>query len=393
MILAALVVGGPAACSNTSEGDEAREPDSAAQHASTGDDVVDTSSTTTTEEVRGELGSGETITIAFGGDASFSGLDGALATDPDGLLSAIAPTLQGADLSIVNLEAALATGGSPEPKDFNFRVPPAALQALSSAGVDAVTMANNHGMDYGTEGLAESLAIRSTSQADPGVGVVGIGAEENDAYSPYITEVKGQRVGLIGANDVFDAALQSGWTAGPAKPGLASAKEGDRMERLLAQVRTTRAEVDTLIVYLHMGREKETCPNARQVELADALHAAGADIVIGSHAHRLQGAGFRNGDFVAYGMGNYIFNGPSEQSRKVATLLVQVTGQRVDGYQWQPAVLQNNVPVPLTGDAAAPALAELEELRACAGLEPTPPAPSTSPEPTTEATAQGSTPP
>lgn len=375
-LVAALAVtataAGPALSCGGTSGSDAAPTSQRSSATETSEAPTDSSSTTTTEEPRGELGSGETVRIAFGGDSSFTGLEGALSGDPGAVLSAVAPTLQAADLAIVNLEAALATGGSPEPKAFNFRVPPAALSALSAAGVDAVTMANNHGMDFGAEGFSESLLIRSTSQESHGVAVVGIGGHEDDAYSPYVTEVKGQRIGLIGVNDVFDSTLEAAWTAGPEKPGLASAKAGDRMQRLLAEVGSTRAEVDTLIVYLHMGREKETCPNARQVEIADALHAAGADVVVGSHAHRLQGAGFRNGEFVAYGMGNYIFGGPAGEGRKSGTLTVDVTGQRVDGFAWEPALIQGNVPVPLQGEAAMSALAELEALRECAGLQPAP---------------------
>jgi poly-gamma-glutamate synthesis protein (capsule biosynthesis protein) len=324
------------------------------------------------DEPRPRHTSSRTITIAFGGDVSFSGLEAALSTDPASVLSAVAPTLSGADLAIVNLETALATGGSPEPKAFNFRAPPAALDALSAAGVDAVTMANNHGMDFGADGLAESLALRGTSRADHGVAIVGIGADEDDAYAPFVTEVDGHVVGLIGANDVFDDALQSRWTAGPSRAGLASARSGDRQERLLAEVRDLRDQVDTLVVYLHMGVEKQTCPSDRQIELADALHLAGADVVVGSHAHRLQGAGFRSGGFVAFGMGNYVFDAPSSESRKSATLLVRATGEQVAGFEWRPARIEGNVPVPLDGSTATSALSELDQLAACAGLDPTP---------------------
>jgi len=317
-----------------------------------------------------ELGNGRAITIAFGGDSSFEGLGGALAARPGDLLAAMAPTLSRADFAMVNLETALGTTGSPSPKAFNFRAPATAITALGAAGVDAVTMANNHGMDYGPTGLTDTLAIRSASAQSDHVSILGVGSDENDAYSPLITEVKGQRLGVIAANDVFDTVLEAQWTAGPAKAGLASAKAGDREARLVRQVRDTRKDVDTLVVYLHMGREKDTCPTPRQVELADALHKAGADIVIGSHAHRLQGAGFRNGRFVAYGMGNFVFKAPTAESAKAAALEVTVTGRRVDSFHWVPASIRNAVPVPLSGNAEAAAQAELEQRRECAGLSP-----------------------
>jgi poly-gamma-glutamate synthesis protein (capsule biosynthesis protein) len=331
----------------------------------------DADTTTTTTEPRGPLGSGEPVTLAFAGDASFEGLIGSLQSDPEGLLSAIAPTLGAADVTVVNLEAALGiAGGEPEAKTFAFRVPAESLVSLKAAGVDAVTMANNHGMDYGPEGLTESLRIRD----DTGFPVLGIGTNEDEALAPWITEVRGQRIGVIAANDIFDSNLVASWTAGPDQAGLASAEEAHQ-DRLVAEIEATRPKVDTLVVYLHYGTEKETCPNGRQQELAELLTGAGADIVVGSHAHRLQGMGYMGDQFVAYGLSNFVFKAPSAPGRRSGVLTVTATGRRIDGYQWDPAVLQNNVPYPLGGAAADAERAAMDELQGCTGLSPTPTGP------------------
>ncbi len=294
----------------------------------------------------------------------------AVVADPGGLLGSIAPVLGAADVSVVNLEAALGTTGSPEPKSFAFQAPPQALDALRSAGVDAVTMANNHGMDFGEEGLAESLAIRDSS----GFPILGIGADEDDAYAPWITDVRGQRIGVIAANDVFDSNLVARWTAGPGTAGIASAEEAHQ-ERLADEVRRTRALVDTLVVFLHYGTETQTCPNGRQQELAALMTAAGADIVVGSHAHRLQGMGYLGDQFVAYGLSNFIFQAPSAPGRRSGVLTVSATGRRIDGYRWDPAVLQGNLPVPLSGSAQEAERSAMDELRGCTGLSGTPTGP------------------
>lgn len=321
---------------------------------------------------RDPLGSGETVTIAFGGDASFEGLEQAVVTNTHGLLAAIAPVLGGADLAIVNLEAALGSGGTRVPKQFAFQVPAEALDALAAANVDAVSMANNHGMDYGLDGLEESLRIK----AGHPVSVLGVGADEDEAYAPLITEIRGQRIGVIAANDVFDNSVLAEWTAGPAKPGIASSKAGDRQERLLDEARTTRSEVDTLVVYLHYGVERDTCPTPRQQELAAVLTDAGADIVVGTHAHRLQGMGYLGDAFVAYGLSNFIFKAPSEEGRRSGVLTVAATGRRIDGYDWAPARIVDLVPVPLSGAAAAAERAAMDELRGCTDLSPVPGGPS-----------------
>lgn len=342
-----------------------RTPESTAPGSSTPRSTTTTEAPTTT--IRGPLGSGSPVTIAFGGDASFQGLDAALARDPGGLLGAIAPLLGAADIAIVNLEAALTTGGTPEPKTFTFRVPPAALDALAAAGVDVVTMANNHGIDYGPDGLAETLEQRGSSPVE----IIGVGRDAADAYSPFVTEVRGQRVGIIAANDVFDSNLVGAWTATDERAGIASAEEAHQ-DRLADEVRELDRNVDTVVVYLHFGTERDTCPHGRQRELVDLLVGAGADVVVGSHAHRLQGLGYLGDRFVAYGLSNFVFASGSDAGRRTGVLTVTATGSRIDRYDWSPAMIENLVPVPLSGPARDRALADMDALRDCAGLSTTP---------------------
>lgn len=318
--------------------------------------------TTTTQ--RGPLGSGEPVTLAFAGDVTFQGLEESAAAGRIDLLDAIAPTLGAADLTVVNLEAALTEGGTPESKRFTFRVPASALDVLGAAGVDVVTMANNHGMDFGPEGLEDSLEIRDRSE----LAVIGIGRDEQDAYRPHVVEIRGQRIGVISANDVFDDHLRARWVASDDRPGVASTEEPEQ-DRFVAAVRALRAEVDTLAVYLHYGLERQTCPNDRQKALVDMLVDAGADIIVGTHAHRLQGMGFRGDTFVAYGLSNFVFRAPSEEGRRSGVLRVTATGRRIDSHDWAPARIGARlVPVPLTGDDEAAARRSMDELRGCTDL-------------------------
>ena len=379
-VLAAVAVVALGACAGDRTSSEGDAPDAAAAQTrpdgdAAGIGVADGATADTTgpptSEQRGPLGNGQTVTIAFAGDASFEGVTDRLFTNPTGLLSAVSPLLGAADVTIVNLEAALGIAGSPEPKAFNFRVPAEALVALNSAGVDVVTMANNHGMDYGPVGLRESLRIRR----DTGFPILGIGQDDDEAYAPWIVEVRGQRIGFMAANDILDAHLATSWSAAPGHPGLASAEEPFQ-EQLAERVRATRGEVDTLVVYLHFGTETQTCPNPRQVELVDLLTDAGADVVVGSHTHRLQGMGYRGDRFVAYGLSNFVFNAPSPAGRRSGVLTVSATGRRIDGYEWDPVSIQNRLPVPLTGAAAKAERLAMDESQACTGLTSAPdPAP------------------
>lgn len=320
-----------------------------------------------TKALTGKSASGnentEPIRLAFGGDVHFEGaLSAALATDPAGMLAPIAPVLQSADLAMVNLETAITTGGTPAPKQYNFRAPPTGLEALRSAGVDVVSMANNHGLDFGVAGLADSLA----AEAATGFPVIGIGHDEAEAYAPYTATVRGQTVAFIGATQVLDGALIASWTAGPAQPGLASAK---RVDRLVSEVRAAGETADIVVVYLHWGVETASCPSGDQQQLARRLVDAGADVIVGTHAHRLQGAGRMDAALVAYGLGNFAFYANGGLGARSGVLTVTVGGGKEVDYQWTPAVIRGGVPHPLAGSEAGRAVEDFEALRECTDLQ------------------------
>ena len=305
-------------------------------------------------------------TLAFAGDVHFeSPIREQLDADPRGLLDDIQPVLERADVAVVNLETAVTAGGDPAPKDYVFRAPDSAFDALRAAGVDVASMANNHGMDYGESGLRDSLAAAKAA----GFPVIGIGTDEETAYRPYVTEVKGQRIAVIAATQVLDSHLISAWTAGPGKPGLASAKDE---ARLVEEVRRAGEVADVVVVYLHWGTELVGCPTADQQSLARKLVTAGADAVVGSHAHVLLGGGYLGDTYVHYGLGNFVFyaySGPGIESG-VLTLTVQDGGVREA--EWTPARISSGVPVPLRGAAARAALEDWQDLRDCTGLEAKP---------------------
>ena len=304
------------------------------------------------------------VVLAFGGDVHFEGvLASKLAADPAGLLAAIEPVLDDADLAVVNLETAITTGGSPVAKQFAFSAPSAAFVALREGGVDVASMANNHGLDYGEAGLRESLAAAKRHRFP----VIGIGLDGKQAYRPFRRTINGQKIAVLGATQVIDDELISTWTAGPSKPGLASAKD---VPRLLREVRLARKTSDTVVVFLHWGVELEQCPTQDQRTLARQLVAAGADIVVGGHAHRLLGAGRMDSALVGYGLGNFVWYGASELSTRTGVLFVTVTGRKVSGYRWVPARIVDGVPHALTGVARRSALASWRSLRRCTGLKP-----------------------
>lgn len=308
------------------------------------------------------LGSGKPVVFAFGGDIHFEGvLSSKLAASPATVLAPIAPTLDKADIAVANLETAVTNGGAASAKEFVFRTPATAFAALRGGSIDVVSMANNHGMDYGEAGLRDSLAAARRYRFP----VVGIGLDGRRAYAPWRRTVRGQRIAIIGATQVLDDHLISTWTAGPGKPGLASAKD---VPRLVQEVRRARATSDTVVVYLHWGVELVGCPTSDQRTLAKQLVAAGADIVIGGHAHRLLGAGRMGKALVGYGLGNFVWYGTSELSTQTGVLFVTATGRRIDAYRWAPARIADGVPRPLSGAERRGELRSWRALRGCTGL-------------------------
>jgi hypothetical protein len=365
LTLAALLL---SACGGAGDNPDPASQATQTTRATTAEPTTTARPTTTAPKRAGDTRepTGEPVTLAFGGDVHFEGaIESRLAANPSTTLGPIAGVLRRADLAMVNLETAITERGAPAPKDFTFRAPPSALTALKEAGVDVATMANNHGEDFGVVGLRDSLA--ASRQAD--FPVVGIGRDADEAYRPYRVTVKGQRVAILGATQVLDSSLAAAWTAGDDKPGLASAYQE---ARLLRAVREARASADIVVVDLHWGRELVNCPIDRQRALAPKLVAAGADVVVGSHAHILLGGGYLRGAYVHYGLGNFVFYSGGGVTAQSGVLLLTMRGRAVTASRWVPASISGGIPIPLQGSAATRALDSWQSLRRCTGLSAKP---------------------
>ena len=366
VVSASLLVGcGVLAACSTSSDSQSGRADSEAQTPATTSAPVAPTTTTVPSGPRGPRGSDQTVTFAFAGDTQFDGQLGAqLKADPNGVLAPVTPVLAGADLAMVNLETAITERGEPVPgKNFHFRSPALSFTALKAAGVDVVNMANNHALDYGPVGMQDTFDAIASS----GFPVIGIGHNVTEAFQPYRTVIKGQRIAILSAVDWLEPGLVNAWTATDTQPGLAFSID---RTRLAAAVAAVRPEVDTLVVFLHWGDENTQCASAGQKELAQTLIDAGADMVVGSHAHRVFGAGRVGTQLVAYGLGNFVYGREDGESGRSGVLTVQATGREVDAYSWTPARITNGIPVPETGPAADAGVAEWENRRACSGLSP-----------------------
>jgi len=304
------------------------------------------------------------ITLAFAGDVHFAGRVERLLKDPASTFGPISSVLKSANFTAVNLETPVTSRGQPQPKTYHFATTPGAFTALRDAGVDLVTMANNHILDYGQTGLADTLAAAKAAHFP----YVGAGVNAAAAWAPYVTTINDTKIAILGVSQV--AELASSWVATADRPGEANAIN---LGQTLAAVRAAKRLARIVIVFMHWGTEGTACPDQNQLSLAPKLAAAGASIIIGAHAHMLQGSGWLGHTFVAFGMGNFLW---WENSYSTATGVLKVTlhPHAPLTARFIPAVVSGTgQPTVDQGAAARRALAHYASLRACAGLSASPP--------------------
>jgi poly-gamma-glutamate synthesis protein (capsule biosynthesis protein) len=275
--------------------------------------------------------------------------------------------MAGSDIRFGNLELPLTERVAATYKDYVFRAPPSSVDALTGAGFNVLSLANNHALDYGSEGLLDTLATLERA----GIAGVGAGRSAEEARRPAVLTVKGVRVAFLAYTNTPNDSI-SGWNAaadeaGAERPGVA----WGRAEDIRRDVAAARAGADVVIVSLHSGFEYTATPNPRQRELARASVDAGAALVLGGHPHVLQGVEFYRGAPIIYSLGNFVFDLDDDDRRQpglpsVLTTIFRVTltKQGVTSVRFLPAVIDQREgrPTPVSGDAATPVLARLYRL-------------------------------
>lgn len=238
--------------------------------------------------------------------------------------AATAPLLQQADLAVGNLEGVL-VASTDKPHPWSQRADPSFAQALVWAGLDVVSLGNNHFADHGDAGVLETKGHLDAA----GIGHFGVGGDPQAARAPWRGEVRGLRVALLGG--IADSILlDPDWLEDPDKIARrhrdlvrAYTHEGGEVEQgawlhspesLAEDVRKAREVADLVIVDLHWGVILWRPPWPDQVALAEAATAAGADLVIGHHAHIWQPVALTNGRPVVYGLGNYVMGFADKQT-------------------------------------------------------------------------------
>jgi poly-gamma-glutamate capsule biosynthesis protein CapA/YwtB (metallophosphatase superfamily) len=264
----------------------------------------------------------------------------------------------GSQIIFGNLEGPLTDRGTAETdKKFTFRSPPAKVSAaLKNAGFNVVSLANNHMLDYGPDGLAQTIETLDTA----GIRHAGAGADLLAARQPALLEAGGKKIAVL----AYSITLPENFYAADHRPGTAFARE----EEVRADIIAARKQADIVLVSFHWGQEGKTELRDYQKYIGHLAIDSGASAVIGSHPHILQGIEHYKDGVILYSMGNFTFGSYSSHSTRSAVAQLRFHDGRLTQVRMYPINVNNFEvafqPKPLNGADADAVIANLAKLSA-----------------------------
>ena len=265
-----------------------------------------------------DLSSEFEFTICFAGDINLNENEANtlfMDSQENGIYDCISPELieymNNADIMCLNNEFTYSTGGAPlEGKLYTFRANPERVEVLHQLGVDAVTLANNHIYDYGKEALLDTLAVLEEAE----ISYFGAGRTLEEAMAPLYIDVDGKTVALVGASRAEKHKMTP--QATETEPGILRCYDTELFREAIAEA---KANADFCIAFVHWGTEYSYDLEQVQLDTGKEYLDAGADAVIGSHSHCLQGLEYYDNKPIIYSLGNYWFGG-----KTMDTMLVRL---------------------------------------------------------------------
>lgn len=210
----------------------------------------------------------------------------------------VAATLAQADIAVANLECNISLDGEPLPgKTFVFRAHPEMTDALGQSGLTAMSLANNHILDFGVGGFTETFAHLELQ----GIDALGAGMSSEEAAQPLIQTIRGVRVAIV----AFVSYAPPAFAATSSRPGVNFLDDFDRMTQ---SIRAAREQADVVIMILHGGKEYSPTSDAAQQLAAHLAIDAGADLVVGHHPHVLQETEIYRDRLIVYSLGDFLFD-------------------------------------------------------------------------------------
>jgi poly-gamma-glutamate capsule biosynthesis protein CapA/YwtB (metallophosphatase superfamily) len=212
----------------------------------------------------------------------------------------VAPVFANADLTSVNLETSVSTRGvTSKPKGYGFRSHPSTVQGLRDSGVDFVSLANNHSLDYGIDAMVDTLAILDEN----GIAYAGAGLTIQKAEQLTTIQRNGLKIGFLSYTSIIPHAK---WIAKDNQAGIAALKNIE-LSRILKHIQEQNNQCDILVVVLHWGIEHSNQVETWQRNVAKQMIEHGADVIVGHHPHVLRGIEFYQNKPILYSTGNFIF--------------------------------------------------------------------------------------
>ena len=210
----------------------------------------------------------------------------------------IADYLKETDIVFGNLEGVISDKGTNVGSIYSFQANPKAVEGLTFASFNVLSLANNHAFDYSREALEDCLVKLSNAE----ISYVGAGFSESEAYSPVIKEIKGTKIGFLAYTNLGPET----WQAAGENSGIAWVSSD--LSRAKDEIERAREKTDILIVSLHAGEEYQKMPSQFQIDFAKMAINAGADLVAGHHPHVTQSFEKYQDGYIAYSLGNFIFD-------------------------------------------------------------------------------------
>lgn len=268
-----------------------------------------------------------TSTLLFAGDMMFSrSIAKQIEREQDPLYPflLIASTTSAANLMFANLETPVSASGTLQGSIYSFRAEPVGtMNALQYAGVDVVSLANNHIWDYGRVAALDTLKYLR----EAGIGYVGFGRNHDEANEPVVRQVGEAKVAFLGYTEFYSRAL---WADD--RLGLSEFEPTPIAKRIGALKESAKA--DLVVVSLHWGEEYKTEANATQRKIAHQLVDAGADLIIGHHPHVPQEFERYKDGYIIYSLGNFVFDQNFSKDTKHGLMLkVVLEGKKIQSAQ------------------------------------------------------------
>lgn len=259
--------------------------------------------------------------------------------------------LKKSDIVFGNLECPPTDRGIPVLKSRNliFRADPSNAEALASAGFNVLNLANNHSMDYGHEGIWDTIKALE----DAGIRTVGAGQNSDKARCPLYIKTKDLEIGFLG----YSAFPREGYFYFPDRPDIAYIDAS----AISNEIKSADINCDILVVSFHWGKEFDFYPLKQQKQLARLAVDSGADIVAGHHPHVLQGIEEYGGRYIFYSLGNFVFDRqiPSGTDETVIVSL-KINKKGIKKMELIPVRITNCQPEPVSSEDARHILKRLQ---------------------------------